>query len=47
MQRLEEHINLFNALIVCNNPLGGDVLLTEKPDLHKQKLKNVPEGNLK
>ena len=36
-----------NSLISWNNPFGVDVPLTEKPALHKQTLKTVPEGNLK
>ena len=38
---------VFNSLIVWNNPFGVDVPFSEKPGLHKQKLKTVPEGNLK
>ena len=36
----------FNSLVIWNNPFGVDVWLTEKPGLHKQKLKTIPEGNL-
>ena len=38
-------VDLFNSLIVWNNPFGVDVPLTEKPGLHKQKLETVPEEN--
>ena len=40
-------MNLIKLLVLWNNPFGVGVPLTEKPGLHKWKLKTVPEGNLK
>ena len=47
MERFESPIKIFNSLIAWNNRFGEDVSLTEKPGVHKQKLKTFPEKNLK
>ena len=47
MKNISCQLLLFYSLVVWNNPFGVDVLLTEKPDLYKQKLKTVSERNLR